>query len=87
MARRWRRFEILLPHDRRTEAFVEIAKHFGIVSTRDKGPKVWLDEHGKTQIDVPDAVSNREWIKRFKDRWQKKLGKDVWIVSHRIEIE
>ncbi len=39
-------------------------------------------------VDVPDTVSNREWMRKFKARWKRRLEQlELWMVSYRIEIE
>jgi len=39
-------------------------------------------------VDVPDSAKNRQWMKKFKSRWKKRLDQmELWMVSYRIEIE
>jgi len=37
---------------------------------------------------VPDKPTNRQWMKRYKARWRKKLRQlELWMVSYHVEIE
>jgi hypothetical protein len=39
-------------------------------------------------VDVPDSPASRQWMKDFKTRWKTWLEQfDVWMISHRIEVE
>jgi hypothetical protein len=36
----------------------------------------------KIVIDAPDSLSNRRWMKQYKDRWRLKFGQlELWMVS------
>jgi len=42
----------------------------------------------KIVIDAPDSLSNRRWMKQYKDRWRSKLEQtELWMVSYAVEVE
>jgi hypothetical protein len=42
----------------------------------------------KIVIDTPDSLSNRRWMKQYKDRWRSKLGQtELWMVSYAVEVD
>jgi hypothetical protein len=42
----------------------------------------------KIVIDVPDSLSNRRWMKQYKDCWRSKLEQtELWMVSCAVEVE
>jgi hypothetical protein len=106
MKRKWRRYEVLLPHrfnDGRAvpkgwlaKAVNEITTQFGAVSFekgklegrwRSEG-KIYRDILARLVVDVPDTVKNRQWMKRYKATWKKRLQQlELWMVSYPIEIE
>lgn len=46
------------------------------------------DNLAKIVIDAPDSLSNRRWMKQYKDRWRLKLEQtELWMVSHAVEVE
>jgi hypothetical protein len=52
------------------------------------GGVLYRDDLVRIVVDVPDSVKNRQWMKQFKERWKAKLEQiELWLVSHRIEIE
>jgi hypothetical protein len=39
-------------------------------------------------VDMRDTLANRQWMKKYKTRWKRRLKQiDLWVVSYRIEIE
>jgi hypothetical protein len=78
------------------EAADEIMERFGAASLeRQKVEGRWLF-HGKVYrdvsarviVDVPDTLANRQWMKKFKARWKKKLDQpEIWMISYRIKLE
>ena len=49
---------------------------------------VYRDTLVRLVVDVPDSAKNRKWMKEFKERWKARLEQlELWMVSHRIEIE
>jgi hypothetical protein len=49
---------------------------------------LYRDDLVRLVVDVPAAPKNREWMRRFRDRWRMRLGQvELWMVSYRIEIE
>jgi len=52
------------------------------------GGVLYRDNLVRLIVDVPDSANNRRWMKGFKERWREKLEQvELWMVSHRIEIE
>jgi hypothetical protein len=42
----------------------------------------------KIVLDTPDSLSNRRWMKQYKDRWRSNLEQtDLWMVSYAVEVE
>ena len=42
----------------------------------------------KIVIDAPAALSNRRWMKQYKDRWRSKLEQTkLWVLSYAVEVE
>ena len=49
---------------------------------------VYRDNLVKLVDDVPDSSANRNWMKRFKTHWKKRLEQvDLWMVSYRVDVE
>ncbi|PYS22480.1 MAG: hypothetical protein DMF72_13175 [Acidobacteria bacterium] len=85
-----------LPGQLLAEAVLEIVDHFGAVSYETQrveghwrhGGVIIRDNLAKLVIDVPDILSNRRWMKEYKERWRVRLEQvDLWMVSHIVEIE
>lgn len=78
------------------EAADEIMEHFGAASlerVKVEGRwlfqgKVYRDVSARLIVDVPDTLTNRRWMKKFKARWKKKLDQiELWMISYRIKLE
>jgi len=78
------------------EALLEIVDHFGAASYETQkveghwrqGGILYRDDLVRLFVDVPDGARNRAWMKEFRDRWKGRLKQlDLWMVSHRIEVE
>jgi hypothetical protein len=77
-----------VPKARLVEAADEIMDRFGAASLdrqkiegrwRFQG-KVYRDISARIIVDVPDTLANRQWMKKFKARWKKKLDQlELWI--------
>jgi hypothetical protein len=85
-----------VPGEWLAEAVLEIVDHFGAVSYETQkveghwrqGGVVYRDTLVRLVVDVPDSAKNRQWMKQFKERWKSRLEQlELWMVSHRIEIE
>jgi hypothetical protein len=85
-----------VPGEWLAEAVLEIVDHFGAVSYETQkveghwrqGGVVYRDTLVRLVVDVPDSAKNRKWMKEFKERWKARLEQlELWMVSHRIEIE
>jgi hypothetical protein len=49
---------------------------------------LYQDELSLIIVDMPDTLKNRQWMKKFKARWKKRLDQvEIWMVSYRIDIE
>ncbi len=85
-----------VPGEWLAEAVLEIVDHFGAVSYETQkveghwrqGGVIYRDTLVRLVVDVPDSAKNRKWMKQFKERWKERLEQlELWMVSHRIEIE
>jgi hypothetical protein len=49
---------------------------------------LYRDNLVRVVVNVPDLVDNRDCMRQFRDRWQTRLRLlELWMVSHRIEVE
>jgi hypothetical protein len=85
-----------VPGEWLAEAVLEIVDHFGAVSYETQkveghwrhGGILYRDDLVRLVVDIPDLVKNRQWMKKFKNRWKTRLKQlELWMVSYRIEIE
>ena len=85
-----------IPEEVVGEAAFEILDLFGGVSFENANVvgqclhegAIYRDTLSRIAVDVPDTMKNRQWMKKFKDRWKKRLDQlEIWMVSYRIEIE
>ena len=85
-----------VPAEWLAEAVLEIVDHFGAASYETQkveghwryGGVLYRDDLVRAMVDVPDSANNRQWMKRFKDRWKTRLDQlELWMVSYRIEVE
>ena len=85
-----------IPPEWLAEAVLEIVDHFGAASYETQkveghwrhGGIIYRDNLVKVVVDVPDSAKNRQWMKGFKARWKERLEQvELWVVSHRIEVE
>ena len=85
-----------VPSELLADAVLEIVRHFGAASYetqkveghRRHGGIVYRDDLVKLVVDVPDSSKNRQWMKKFKERWKKRLDQlELWVVSYSIEVE
>jgi hypothetical protein len=82
--------------ERLAEAVLEVVDHFGAASYETQKVEghwrhsgiVYRDSLVKIVVDVPDSAKNRRWMREFKSRWKERLEQvELWMVSHRIEVE
>ena len=85
-----------VPAELLAEAVLEIVDHFGAASYETQkveghwrhGSVIVRDNLVKIVIDTPDSLSNRRWMKQYKDRWRSKLEQvELWMVSYAVEVE
>jgi len=85
-----------VPAEQVAEAVLEIVDHFGAASYETQkveghwrqGGVVYRDDLVRLFVDVADTSRNRQWMKKFKDRWRLRLEQlELWMVSYQIEIE
>jgi hypothetical protein len=78
------------------EAVLEIVDNFGAASYETQkveghwrhGGVIVRDNLVKIVIDTPDSLSNRQWMKEFKERWRSRLEQvELWMVSYAVEVE
>lgn len=78
------------------EAVLEMVEHFGAASYETQkleghwrqGGVVYRDNLARLVVDVPDTAQSREWMKEFKGRWKARFQQlELWMVSHKIEVE
>jgi hypothetical protein len=78
------------------DAVLEIVDHFGAASYETQkveghwrhGAITYRDDLVRVVVDVVDTSENRQWMRQFKERWRDRLEQlELWMVSHRIEIE
>ena len=85
-----------VPSEWLSEAVLEIVDHFGAASYETQkleghwrhGGVLYRDNLVRLVVDVPDSAKSRQWMKDFKGRWKTRLEQlELWMVSHRIEVE
>jgi hypothetical protein len=85
-----------VPAERLVEAVLEVVAQFGAASYETQkleghwrhGGVLYRDNLVRLVVDVPDTPQSRQWMKEFKDRWKTRLEQlELWMVSHRIEVE
>jgi len=85
-----------VPSEWLAEAVLEVANHFGAASYETQkleghwrhGGVMYRDNLVRLSVDVPDTAQSRRWMKEFKGRWKTRLEQlELWMVSHRIEVE
>ena len=85
-----------IPAELLAEAVLEIVSHFGAASYETqnieghwrRGGVVIRDNLVKLIVDAPDLVSNRRWMKQYKERWRSRLEQlELWMVSYSVDVE
>jgi hypothetical protein len=85
-----------VPSEWLAEAVLEVVDHFGAASYETQkveghwryGGVLYRDDLVRIVIDVPDLAKNRQWMKRFKERWKGRLEQiELWLISYRIDLE
>lgn len=85
-----------VPAELLAEAVLEIVDYFGAASYetqkvegqwRHRGVLI-RDNLVKLVVDAPDVVSNRRWMKQYKERWRSQLEQvELWMVSYSVDVE
>jgi hypothetical protein len=85
-----------VPAELLAEAVLEIVDYFGAASYETQkvegqwrhGRVLIRDNLVKLVVDAPDVVSNRRWMKQYKERWRSQLEQvELWMVSHSVDVE
>lgn len=85
-----------VPAELSGEAVLEIIEHYGGASYQSQPIQGhWIhegihyqDNHVKLVVDMPESTKNRNWMKKYKARWKKRLQQlELWMVSYRIDVE
>jgi hypothetical protein len=85
-----------IPDELLGEAILEVRNHFLAVRYESQGihgqwhheGKWYQDELTLLIVDVSNTIQNRRWLKKFKEKWKKRLNQvELWMVSYRIEVE
>lgn len=85
-----------VPPESLADAVFEIVEKFGAASYETQRIEghwrhagiTYRDTLVKLVVDLPDTARNRQWMKRFKQRWKKKLEQlELWLVSYVINVE
>ena len=85
-----------VPAELLAEAVLEIVDHFGAASYETQkveghwryGGVLIRDNLVKLVVDAPDVVSNRRWMKQYKELWRSRLEQvELWMVSYAVEVE
>ena len=87
--------EATYPPNCSLKRFLEIVDNFGAASYETQkveghwhhGGVFISDNLVKIVIDTPDSLSNRRWMKQYKDRWRSKLEQtELWMVSYAVDV-
>ncbi len=85
-----------VPTEQIADALLELVEHFDAATCETQPVEghwrhediVYRDELVRVIVDAPDDDESRQWMKAFKARWKDRLEQiDLWVVSHRIDIE
>ena len=85
-----------VPAELLAEAVLEIVDHFGAASYETQkveghwrhGGVLIRDNLVTLVVDAPDLVSNRQWMKQYKERWRSRLEQvELWMISYAVEVE
>ncbi len=85
-----------VPAELLARAVLEIVDYFGAASYETQkvegqwrsGGVLIRDNLVKLVVDAPDVVSNRRWMKQYKERWRSQLEQvELWMVSYSVDVE
>jgi len=78
------------------EAVLQIVDYFGAASYETQkveghwrhGGVLVRDNLVKLVVDAPDLLSNRSWMREYKERWRLRLDQvELWMISYAVEVE
>ena len=85
-----------VPAELLVEAVLQIVDYFGAASYETQkveghwrhGGVLVRDNLVKLVVDAPDLVSNRRWMKQYKEEWRLRLDQtELWMISYAVEVE
>lgn len=85
-----------IPAELLADAVLEIVSHFGAASYETQNIEGHWRQAGvlirdnlvKLVVDAPDVVSNRRWMKQYKERWRSRLEQvELWMISYSVDVE
>ena len=85
-----------VPAELLSAAVFEIVDHFGAASYEPQNVEGHWRHSGvlvrdnlvRLIVDMPDIVSNRRWMKQYKERWRSQFEQvELWMVSYAVEVE
>jgi len=85
-----------VPAELLAEAVLQIVEYFGAASYETQkveghwrhGGVLVRDNLVKLVVDAPDMVSNRLWMRQYKEHWRLGLDQvELWMISYAVEVE
>jgi len=85
-----------VPAELLAEAVLQIVEYFGAASYETQkveghwrhGGVLVRDNLVKLVVDAPDLVSNRRWMKQYKEHWRLRLDQvELWMISYAVDVE
>jgi|SRR5882762_7293 len=85
-----------VPAELLAEAVLQIVDYFGAASYETQkveghwrhGGVLVRDNLVKLVVDAPDLLSNRSWMREYKERWRLRLDQvELWMISYAVEVE
>ncbi len=85
-----------VPDELLAEAVLQIVDYFGAASYETQkveghwrhGEVLVRDNLVKIVVDAPDLISNRRWMRSYKEQWRLRLDQvELWMISYAVEVE
>ena len=85
-----------VPAELLAEAVLQIVEYFGAASYETQkveghwrhGGVLVRDNLVKLVVDAPDMVSNRLWMRQYKEHWRLRLDQvELWMISYAVDVE